>query len=169
MTEYKKFDTKADTIYYHIRLAKDAEVVTFGDNTFAKLTVVDSSRLDSDEEMWVEINPGKFQTAIASYMEKGDEFGARGKLTFRKYGDDKFAHNLRNAEVMLPPSLIATLKERGFTPGSDEVKGSEAKAPPKKKGRPAGSKNTPKAPVKKGKTVEVDIDLDEGEAEEGEE
>jgi hypothetical protein len=169
MSEFKKYDTKATTSYWNVRLTKDAEVKDFGDNKLVKLSIVDSSRSESDEELWVEVNPNKSQHAMTSYMEKGDEFGASGKLTFRRYGEDKVAFNLRNAEVFVSPGLIAILKERGFAPGPDAaLKGDTAAAAPvktpAKRGRPVGSGKVvaTKAPAKK--TIPIEIDLDDDEA-----
>lgn len=170
MSDYKKFDTQANTSYWNVRLAKDATSKEFGENTFAEFTFVDSSRLDSDEEMWVSANPTKRNGVLASYLEKGDVVGVSGKLCMRRWGDDneKVAFNLRNAEIHVEPGLLATLKERGWVPGSEEMKGAAppAKATGKKRGRPPGSgKATP--PVKgKTKPIPVEIDLDDDDAEE---
>jgi single-stranded DNA-binding protein len=172
MSDFKKFDTQATTNYWNVRLAKDASVKEFGENTFAEFTFVDSSRLDGDEEMWVSVNPTKRNSVLASYLEKGDVVGASGKLTFRRWGEnnDKIAFNLRNAELHIEPGLLATLKERGWVPGSEEMKGAEAIAPKvttgKKRGRPPGSGKAA-APVKgKAKPIPVEIDLDDDDAEE---
>lgn len=171
--EFAKFDTHSNTGYHFVRLAKDAQVKNFGDNNLVSLTFVDDSRVESDEPMWVEANPNKGSQPICSFLEKGDIIGFKsGKLTFRRYGDakDKVAFNLRNAEPVIPPDLIATLKERGFVPGSGELKGSEP--PPKvkgKPGRPPGKgKAAPVAVKTKVKAVPIEIDLDEDEAEEEE-
>lgn len=175
MSEFKKFDTQAVMHYWNVRLAKDAAAKEFGENTFVSVTFVDSSRLDGDEEMWVEANVTKRNSALASYLEKGDVMGVSGKLTMRRWGDDndKVAFNLRNAELHVEPGLLATLKERGWTPGSEELKGTEAKPAPKtvtgkKRGRPPGKATA--APAKSGKKpIPVEIDLDDDEADEGEE
>lgn len=165
--DFKKFDTHAVTHYFNVRLAKDAQTVEFSDNKMAKLTFVDSSRLDSDEEMWVEANVVKSQTAMASYLEKGDVLSVTGKLTMRRYGDDnsQVAHNLRNADMKLPIDLIVKLKERGFTPGSDAVKGDAPAAKKKGPGRPAGSGKKADKPAAKKTNIPVEIDLDDDDAE----
>lgn len=176
MSDFKKYDTQATTNYWNVRLAKDATTKEFGENTFAQFTFVDSSRLETDDEMWVDVNPTKRNGVLSSYLEKGDVVGVSGKLCMRRWGDnnDKVAFNLRNAEVHVEPGLLATLKERGWTPGSEEMKGAEAPvkaaAPTgKKRGRPPGSGKTA-TPVKgKAKPIPVEIDLDDDEAEEGEE
>jgi single-stranded DNA-binding protein len=173
MSEFKKFDTQAVTHYFNVRLAKDAQAKEFGENTFVSATFVDSSRLDGDEEMWVEANVTKRNSALASYLEKGDVMSVSGKLTMRRWGDDneKVAFNLRNAELHVSPGLLATLKERGWTPGSDEVKG----AAPAKKSKPTAKGKVAEAPKKRGRPpgktkIPVEIDLDDDEAtDEGEE
>lgn len=175
MVDFKKFDTQALTHYWHVRLAKDAQSKEFGENTFVQFTFVDSSRLDGDEEMWVDANVTKRNAVLASYLEKGDVLGVTGKLTMRRWGDDndKVAFNLRNAELHIEPGLLATLKERGWTPGSEEMKGAEdakpAKATGKKRGRPPGKKNDTKAPAKGKTKIPVEIDLDDDDAEESDE
>lgn len=165
MTDYKKYDTSAVTHYWNVRLAKDAEVVEFkDDNKMVRLTFVDSSRLDTDAEMWVEANPVKGNSVSSSYLEKGDVVGLSGKLTFRTYGEnnEKFAHNLRNAQVVLSPDLIATLKERGWEPGTETMKGEggKKKATAKKEEKPA-EKRKPGRPPKAKIPVEIDLDDDE--------
>jgi len=171
MSEFRKFDTQSVTNYWNVRLAKDAVAKEFGENTFVSVTFVDSSRFDGDEEMWVEANITKRNSALASYLEKGDVMGVSGKLTMRRWGDDndKVAFNLRNAELHVEPGLLATLKERGWTPGSEELKGTE-KPKGKTKTAAKGGK-TAEAPKKRGRPpgsgkakIPVEIDLDDDEA-----
>lgn len=171
--EFKKYDTRSSMQYWGVRLAKNAQVKEFGENNFVVVTFVDSSRFDGDEDMWIDANVNKRDTVLASYLEKGDIVGfAGGKLTMRRWGDDndKVAFNLRNADLVTPPDLFNTLKERGWTPGSDELRSDEEEEKPaakpsgKKRGRPPGSGKKTEAP-KKTKNVPVEIDLDDDEAE----
>lgn len=171
MTDYKKYDTAAQTVYWNVRLAKDAEVKEFNGDSFTTITFVDSSRNDTDEEMWIGVATNKSQTEICSFLEKGDIIGCRGKLTFRRYGEDKsqVAFNLRNAEIYLLPELIATLKERGFVPGSGNPKGAEDTKPKSKaKGKAAAPVAAKKGPGRPKKVVPIEIDLDDDEAEDEE-
>lgn len=169
MSEFKKFDTQTTSAYFNVRLAKDAEVKDFGDNKLVKLTFVSSSRQEADEEMWIEANPSRRDGVLASYLEKGDVVSfSDGQLTFRRYGEDKIGFNLRNATVRVDMiTMSATLKERGWTPGGEEYKGDAPAAPVKKgPGRPKGattSASKPAKPVKK--TIPIEIDLDDEEAE----
>lgn len=167
MTEYKKYDTKSTYRAVNVRLAKDATVKELGENKFVELTFVDSSRFESDGEMWVTATPMKSQAAMCSFLEKGDVITIdSSKLAYRQYGDEnKVAFNARNADVVVTIDLLVTLKERGFTPGADApLKGD---APPKKKGpgRPAGKKAEP-TPTKAKKNIPIEIDLDDDDAEE---
>lgn len=176
--EFKKYDTKATYAVWNARLAKDAVVKEFGENTFVSVTFVDSSRLDGDEEMWIEANVNKSNAVLASYLEKGDVVGFdNGKLTMRRWGDDndKVAFNLRNASIVVDPGLLATLKERGWVPGSEEMKGAEEEVRVPAKGKTGKGKATAEAPKKRGRppgkksNIPIEIDLDEDEAEASEE
>jgi hypothetical protein len=169
--EFKKYDTQSSTQYFNVRLAKDAQVKEFSDNKLVSLTFVDSSRVEADEELWVEANPNKGSQALCSYLLKGDVLSFRsGKLTMRRYGDDKekIAFNLRNAEPVIPIDLLITVKERGFTPGSDTFFGGEevvAKPVKGKPGRPKGSGKVVATTKPAKKTIPIEIDLDDDEAE----
>lgn len=163
MTEYKKFDTKANHQYFNVRLTKDATVKEFSDNKQVSLTFVDSSRRDNDEEMWVDAKVVNSQKAMSSYLEKGDVVTfSSGKLTMRRYGDDneKVAFSLDNAQVEVTIDLLVQLKERGFVPGAEApLKGD---APVKKKSAaPTKGKPGPKPGVKKNIPIEIDLDDDE--------
>lgn len=138
-TEFKKFDTKAKYLAHNVRLTADAKELkpATGDKAaMVKVTFVDTSRQESDEEMWIDVIPQDYQADLAGFLRKGDVISVEAKLTFRKYthnGETRYAHDLRRAELIIPPALFTALKERGFTPGA---KGSS----PAKKGPPAAAK-----------------------------
>lgn len=142
MTEYRKFDSSAKYIIHNARLAKDAEVKETEKGKLVRLTFVDTSRNDADSDMWIEATVQDRNADFAAFLKKGDTLGVEGKLCLRRYGDnnEKFAHNLRFAEIFPPIGLHVEVKERGFTPGAGKPATKGKTAP---KGKPAPAKRAP--------------------------
>lgn len=145
MSEFKKYDTAANYEAQFIRLSKDAEVKDFGDRKVVRVTWPDESRHEGDETMWVEGTLQDRQAALGAYLKKGDVVGcAPGKLTMRKYTDNsggtRYALSIRRCELVIPPSLFAALKERGWTPGAGNEKGGAKKPAAKPAAKPAGKR-----------------------------
>ena len=133
MAEFRKYDTDSNYTCWAARLTKDAEVKDFGDRQLVRLNFADSSRMDSDEDIWIEANPSDRDAALAKCLKKGDTIGIEGKLTMRRYGDnkEKVAFNIRFAKLHVPIALLMECKEkRGFTPGAASS-GGNGKAPAK--------------------------------------
>lgn len=129
MSEYQKYDTDDKFSIWHARLAKDAEVRTTSTGEMVRLTFVSESKAESDEPIWIDATPQDHQAEMAKFLRKGDVLGIEGKLTLRKGTDGKSFHNLRRAILHPEPSLIKTLKERGFVPGSKKGNGNSKPAP----------------------------------------
>lgn len=161
--EYKKFDSQDKYEIHHARLSKDATSIPTEKGSMVKVSFASECRSDRYETLWVEATVQDFQADAAAYLKKSDVVGVRGKPGFRTYtdsqGETKYAFELIRAELMIPPSLLKELKERGWVPGQ--------KAEPGKKG---GAKKAPagkKAPPPK-KVVEIPED-DEDETSDDEE
>jgi single-stranded DNA-binding protein len=122
----KKYDSPSNYENLEARLTKDAEKIS---DTLVRLTICDESKAESDSPMWIEITPTDRQAHICSFLKKGDSFYVKGKLCLRRYGDnkEKFALNLRRAEVHISYDLKQKLKERGW----------EYQAPPPRTGGPS--------------------------------
>lgn len=130
---YKKYDSDDEYKNWYARLTKDAEVRDADGKKLVRLTVVSTSKAESDDELWVEITPVDNQMDIASFLKKGDIFGVEGKPTKRSYGEPcatckvrKSSFNVRRAKLHLSIDLLVKLKERGFVPGQG---GDRAQAP----------------------------------------
>lgn len=118
-TEYKKYDSDSRYTNYSARLAKDAEVRETPGGTMVRITFVDTSKAEGDEDVWIDATPQDHQTEMAKFLRKGDVVPVDGRLTVRKgKSGDKLFFNLRRATIHLTPALIGALKERGFVPGT---------------------------------------------------
>jgi len=154
--EYKKYDTRSKYTATGIRLAKDAEVRETANGKLVRLTIVDTSRLDSDDDLWVEATVRDFDAGVAEYLRKGDILHeVTGKPTIRRYGDnnEKFTFGVRQAMIHVPAELFAQLKERGWVPGQ----GGNSKPNGKPAARPSG-KQPPKPVNKKSPPVKKPVE-----------
>lgn len=129
MADFKKYDSDSTHVSYSARLAKEPEVKEGPNGPMVRLTYVDTSRKEGDEDMWIEASPFDRDVELSKYLKKGDSLGIEGHLCMRKYGEGKVAFNLRNCKLHIPLSLFMVLKERGFTPGQTASAG---QAPPLK-------------------------------------
>jgi single-stranded DNA-binding protein len=160
MSEYKNYDPQDTFTIHNARLAKPADVRDTEKGKMVKLTFVSTSRSETDSDLWVECTVSDRQTDLAAFLQKGDVIGISGKPCLRRFGDnnEKFAFNLRRAEIFPSVDLFVALKERGFTPGT------AGKAPQKTTGLSARALNTyvppKKLPPKKPARVIHDLDED---------
>jgi single-stranded DNA-binding protein len=135
--EYKKYDSDDRYTNWHARLAKDPEVRETDSGKFVRLTIVSTSRAESDCDLWIEVTPTDRQMEIASFLKKGDVVGIEGKPTLRKAKEgERTFFNLRRAELHIPIALLGVLKERGFVAGKTRAD----TTPPPAKGTPARKK-----------------------------
>lgn len=121
--EYKKYDSEDKYECCGVRLAKDAEVRPGANGDMVTLTFVSTSRSEGDEDTWVSANINDRQVGAAAYLKKDDVLHkVEGKPCWRKWtnkdGVAKVSFNLRRASFVVPLSLFAALKTRGFTPGA---------------------------------------------------
>lgn len=160
--EYKRFDSQDRYEVHNAKLTKDAESRDGEHGKMVRVTFVSTCRSERYENLWVEANVQDFQAGIAEYLKKGDVIGVRGKPGLRRYGDDneKISFELLRAELMIPPSLFAELKERGWEPGE----GGEKKS---KKGGKTPAKGGGKTPAKGKPAKREVIDLDDDDGDEG--
>lgn len=116
MTEYKKFDTHATTIYL-VRLAQDAKVFDRKDGgTDVVLTFCDNSRIDGTETLWVDARVAKFQSDRAKDYKKGDEVQIMGKLRFKKQDDGTLRGKVYDATIS---SFVKLAARAGTTPAAE--------------------------------------------------
>lgn len=135
MAEYRKFDSSSKYINFGARLTKDAETRKLQDGKeLVRISFVDTSRHENDQDMWFEATPGDRQTGLAKYLRKGDTIGVEGKVSMRRFGDnnEKVAFAIRRAELHIPGELFAKLKERGWNPQADSKPATQSKPPAKK-------------------------------------
>lgn len=119
--DFKKYDTEDTFEIAGVRLAKDAETREVGDSNLTTLTFVSTSRADSDSDLWVEAKVADRQSDLAAFLKKGDVLHkVVGKPVMRRYGDnnEKFSFQLKRASMVVPLTLLGTLKERGWVPGA---------------------------------------------------
>lgn len=109
MTEFKKYDTYARTTYL-VRLAMDATVFTRtdGEGEDVVLTFVDSSRIDSTMDLWVDARVVRYSAERSKMFRKGDEVQISGKLRFKEQKDGRIRGKIYDAEV----NSFAPLKGR---------------------------------------------------------
>lgn len=134
--DYKKYDTEDTFEIAGVRLAKDAETRDVGDTALTTLTFVSTSRAESDSDLWVEAKVADRQSDLAAFLKKGDILHKiTGKPAIRRYGDnnEKFSFQLKRASMVVPLSLIGTLKERGWIPGGAGGAGRNMTKPAAKK------------------------------------
>jgi len=138
--EYKKYDSEIRVEYIGARLTKDAEVRDGANGKMVRLTVVATSKAESDSDLWLEVNVQDSQAELAAHLKKGDTLHKiEGFLTLRKYGEnnEKFSINVRRARLSVPIGPVVTigdLKERGFVPGAGgQAAKKGGKTPPAKK------------------------------------
>ena len=109
MTEYKKYDTFAETTYL-VRLAQDAKVFERKDSgEDVVLTFCDNSRVDNTEDLWVDARVARFQAERAKNFKKGDELQIRGKLRFKRQDDGTYRGKIYDAVV----NSFVKLSDRG--------------------------------------------------------
>lgn len=137
-TEYRKYDSAATLVFHNARVTGDVKVIS---DTFVKVPVVMTSSNEGDDDMWLDVVPFDGQAPIAGFIEKGDLISFEGFLTQQTWGEDKdkTSHTVKRARIHMSPEYIATLKERGFTPGGGgKSKGKGGKvSKPAKGGKPA--------------------------------
>lgn len=145
---FKKYDSNDSYTAHFARLTKDADIKAFDDREIVRITFVSSSRKDAHADMWIDATATDFQADLVKHLKKGDVVSITGKLTMRKYGEnqEKVSFGIDRADIIVPPSLFAELKARGFTPGAGKKGATKAAPPPKKTG-----------PTKR---AVVDVDLD---------
>lgn len=109
MSEFKKYDTYAQTTYL-VRLAQDAKSFdrTDGEKDVV-LTFCDNSRIDKTESLWVDARVVKFQAPRAVGYKKGDEVQITGKLRFKRQDDGTIRGKIYDAVV----NSFVKLSERG--------------------------------------------------------
>lgn len=111
MTEFRKFDTYANTTYL-VRLAQDAKVFERKDEGHdVVLTFCDNSRIDKTETLWVDARVAKHQADRARGYKKGDEVQVMGKLRFKKQDDGTLRGKIYDAII----SSFVKLSERAET------------------------------------------------------
>ncbi len=172
--EYKKYDTACFLDFSGAKLCKDPESREGEYGKMVRLTLVATSRKDNYSDLWIEVNVSDFNAEAASYLAKGDVLhNVRGRACLRLFGDsnEKFSLVCDRADLVIPPDLFATLKERGFTPGAGGTKGKPAAKKPtgtKPAGKPA-PKPAAKPAAKKPTPVEIPDDDEETETSDEEE
>jgi single-stranded DNA-binding protein len=135
--EFKNYDTSDRLHFVGARLAKDAEVRETKGGKMVRITAVSTSRNEGNNgivPMWIEFNVNDFQADLAEHLKKGDVlYEIYGHPYMRKWGesDEKVSICVDRAQLVVPPSLFATLKERGFSPGKKD-EAPKAKKPAKK-------------------------------------
>src|ERR1051325_2377971 len=84
--EYKKYDSEIRVEFIGARLTKDAEVRDGANGKMVRLTVVATSKAESDSDLWLEVNVQDSQAELAAHLKKGDTLHKiEGFLTLRKY------------------------------------------------------------------------------------
>lgn len=171
--ERKRYDSDFVGRYCGVMVATDPTCIESKDgNPLTRFKVVAERRNDRFAPMWIEVNVGQFNGKAASFLQKGDVLHKiEGALAMRLWGDDndKVAISMEFADITIPGTLFAALRERGFDPDGDpnytEEGDTKKKSNKKDKKKPGKGKPAPKDDDEDEDDEDIEIPDDEEEEE----